>query len=106
MLPKIYRLPAATKFDRSQTISLPFFGIKTQENTLGYNRIGFVVSKKIDKRAVVRNRLKRILREAVKDFAQQSSTGRDVLFIVKKSFFSKSASSIFTMVKLALKKAL
>lgn len=37
--------------------------VQARENNLGCFRVGFTVSKKVNKRAVVRNRIKRRLRE-------------------------------------------
>lgn len=97
MLPKIYRLPTTIKLDNPKHVATPFFRISIQENTLGHNRFGFVVSKKIDSRAVVRNRLKRVLREAVKDVTQ-AGKGTDILFIVTKTFLEEKSENIFTIV--------
>ncbi len=50
-------------------------------NNLNQNRIGLVISKKVSKKAVVRNRLKRIIRE---NFRQKSNTefsGFDIVVI-------------------------
>lgn len=93
MLPKAYRLPATIKLRAPQSISLPFFRIQVEENNLACSRFGFIVTKKIDKRAVIRNRLKRVLREAVKELLQ-TTKGYDVLFIVTKNFAHVSTKEI------------
>ena len=69
MLPKEYRLKKKTAFNATYRTGTSFHrdGIivfcgknKTADIT---TKIGFVVSKKIHKRAVVRNRIKRLMRE-------------------------------------------
>ena len=50
-------------------------------NNLPHNRIGLVISKKVSKKAVVRNRLKRVLRE---NFRQKNNTaliGFDIVVV-------------------------
>lgn len=105
MLPKPNRLPAREPFVHSQTATTPYFRVLIKLNEFTYNRFGFVVSKKIDKRAVVRNRLKRVLRESVHDVLE-ANLGKDVLFIVRKSFFDVPTQEITTMVKEVLERYL
>ena len=103
MLAKQYRLPAGTKLQHPYNISTQFFRIAIKENQLTHNRFGFAISKKIDKRAVARNRLKRVLREAVKGYIQ-TSAGKDMLFVVKTSFRDTPTKEIYTMVHDLLEK--
>ncbi len=83
MFARKFRLPAQTTFLHAQHVSALFFTVKIVSNTLSYNRYGFVVSKKIDKRATVRNKLKRQLRACVEEIHQTLSQGHDLLFIIK-----------------------
>ncbi len=46
-------------------------------------RVGFVVSKRISKRAVVRNHIKRLLGEAIRPSLDELSGGWDVVISVK-----------------------
>ncbi len=48
------------------------------------NRIGFVVGKKVDKRAVTRNRVRRILREAYRLNKGKLKEGRDLALVARK----------------------
>jgi ribonuclease P protein component len=66
------------------------------------SRFGFIVSTKISKKAVVRNRIKRILREIVRQNLDKVNKGFDVLFLVKKKAveekgkdFEKEIISVF-----------
>lgn len=85
MIPRLNRLPS-TSILSGVTAASPYFILKATRNTLSYHRFAFVVSKRIDKRAVVRNRLKRILREIAYVSSLPYPLGMDILFIVKKNF--------------------
>ena len=83
MFAKKFRLPASIIFQKAQTIGFPQLSIKYQENNLPHGRFGFVTSKTLDKRAAVRNRLKRLVRSCVEGKWETKSKGKDVLFILK-----------------------
>jgi ribonuclease P protein component len=87
MLKKENRL---SKIKRSggKRYSLPLFNIYIFQNKEEKARFGFVVSKKIDKRAVIRNKTKRVLRAAAKGFLKRL-TGKDIIVISKKSLTFK-----------------
>lgn len=52
-------------------------------NDLGYSRVGYIVSKKVSKKAVVRNRIKRLFREYFRH-SKSLFSSRDVIFICKR----------------------
>lgn len=104
MLPKLNRLPRSVSFSNATSVQTPYFRILVKDNGLSYNRFAFVVSKKIDKRAVVRNRLRRVLRNAVAKYVESGS--EDVLFIVKQSFLQEKSSEITTLIQSTLQKLL
>ena len=56
--------------------------LKINGNNLQSSRFGFVVGKKFSKKAVERNRIKRILREVVKERIEEVKRGIDVVIIV------------------------
>lgn len=56
--------------------------LKIIENGLQSTRFGFVVSKKFSKKAVDRNRVKRILREVIKNNLSNIKSGLDVVVVV------------------------
>ena len=97
MLAKQYRLPRSVAFHNAKVIPTPYFKVLIQANNLSHNRFGFVISKKIDKRAVVRNRLRRILQSAVSQFLFSNS--KDILFIVKQSFVKEKTPDIALLVQ-------
>ena len=83
MFKRQYRLPSGTRISSQQTISSSFFLLKKVANNLPNSRFGFVVSKKIDKSAVVRNRTRRVLRAAIEDLLPDIKVGFDLLFVLK-----------------------
>jgi ribonuclease P protein component len=54
-----------------------------QQNTELPARVGFSISQKISKRAVVRNRIKRQLRAAVRHLLPRVETGWDLVIVVR-----------------------
>lgn len=91
MFERKYRLPATTKLVNARRIQNPYCSILFTPNHLSYNRYGFVVSKKIDKRAVGRNRIKRIVRSAVEQLSPTLGMGTDFLFMPR--FISEETRS-------------
>jgi len=69
VLPKTNRLTKKKDFDsvfkKGKSIKVDFLIFKILKNDLKESRFGFVVSKTISKKAVIRNKVKRRLREAV-----------------------------------------
>lgn len=85
MLAKAFRLSSKVrKF--SLLIYSPYCVIKVAQNNENISRFGFVVSKRIDKRAVVRNRIKRTLRGFIEDHLGEIKKGHDFLFVSRKNF--------------------
>ncbi len=62
------------------------FVLKGRRNNLSLNRFGFIVSKRIDKRAVVRNRTHRAYRQCVENIQPISPGGYDMLFVARKLY--------------------
>ena len=54
-------------FSKSVKVSNSLFLILIHKTTNPYSRLGLVISKKVDKRAVQRNRIKRIVRESFRE---------------------------------------
>jgi ribonuclease P protein component len=95
MLKRKFRLPRGVKFNNCRIISNPLFTLKAKENRLLTNRFSIVVSKKIDKRAVVRNRIRRLLNSCIQEFGSELQKGYDMIIIVKKSALGKKREEIF-----------
>lgn len=57
-----------------------FYYIKNRKST---NRLGIIVSKKVSKRAVVRNKVRRRIREIYRLYAENVQDGYDFIVIAK-----------------------
>lgn len=87
MLKRKFRLKKNSSFKATysnrRVVSDEFFvlyGGRNKDNPENPTRIGFVVSKKIHKRAVKRNRIKRLIREATRLLIKEKTNERYVAF--------------------------
>ncbi len=71
-------------FRRGRKIDLGFAVFYLSPNNLGYPRFGIVVSKKVSKKAVIRNRLKRLFREYFR-LHKDRFNSKDVVAVVKET---------------------
>lgn len=94
MFAKKFRLPAAISFSQAQIISSSFFSGKIKKNNLPYNRYGFIVSKRISKRAHVRNRAKRVFRSCIEKLHYRLNGGYDMLFVLKPTTTGRSFETL------------
>lgn len=65
-----------------------------KKNNLNYSRFGIVISKKISKKAVLRNRIKRRIREIIRKNIDKTVVGYDVIIIPFKEIIKKSFQEI------------
>lgn len=81
-----HRLAQRGQFERirreGRTWAQPLLVLVALSNHLPYNRFGFLVSRRIGK-AVVRNRVKRLMREAMRERLAAVSPGWDVVLIAR-----------------------
>lgn len=86
-----------------KSVAVSFLGARFLANGLSYSRVGFVVSKKISKKAVVRNKVKRRLREISRGFMGNFKQGLDIIIFTKpeiaKSEFSQIKNDLETLLK-------
>lgn len=109
MLPKQYRLPLKTEFTRVKKVGRvfagQFFGLlvapqlpETKNNfsrlSAGQARIAFIVSKKIHLKAFRRNRVRRLMREAVRALLPNFRPGWDFVFLAKRTILDKTLKEI------------
>lgn len=83
MLKKEFRLPKG-HFKSEKVLSSPVYVLKLAKNGKPFSRFGVVVSKKVDKRATVRNRIKRKFRSCIESSLASIVAGYDFLFVFKK----------------------
>lgn len=99
MLPKQNRLRLEKDFKivlkRGRSFFHPLFTVKSAGQALARPRIAITVSTKVSKRAVVRNRIRRVLREALRRSITHIQPC-DILIMVKPSVLSVEEK---TMVK-------
>ncbi|MBW6440940.1 ribonuclease P protein component [Patescibacteria group bacterium] len=92
-------------FNHGAYSSERFLTIKFIKNKELFSRFGFIVSKKISKKAVQRNRIKRILREEIRLSELQIKKGYDVVFIAKSGIELKTHPEIKDIVDKLLKRS-
>lgn len=71
-----------------------FIFLRFAKNNLNTNRFAFVVSSKVSPKSVSRNRIKRILREAVKKNIPKIKPGFDFIIIAKPEIIDKKPENI------------
>lgn len=87
MFKKKFRLPRE-HIKSERILRSPLYILKLAKNNLPISRFGFVISKKIDKRATVRNRIKRKFRFCIEQNFKNIEKGYDFLFVFKKNILS------------------
>lgn len=84
---------------KGKAIQDAFFGVLYLENTDGVPKFAFVISTKISKLAVHRNRINRSLHEGVRRSLAMVPKNYDYVFLVKKSIETKSTQEIIREVE-------
>lgn len=94
MLKKQNRLSKINKNIKGLRFTSLLFNVIISDNEEGVTRFGFIVSKKISKSAVLRNKTKRVLAKAIEDLIKKINTGRNVLVISKKKLDWKQENEV------------
>lgn len=84
MLKKQNRLSKINKNKKSSFFASETFTIRVSGNNEKQTRFGIVVSKKTSKKAVLRNKTKRIIREIIKKHLETIEKGKDIIIVSKK----------------------
>ncbi len=109
MLPKINRIKKKKDFEmifkNSKSFKNNLFILKVIKNNLKLNRFGFVVSQKVSKKAIVRNKVKRRLSEAIRDKMKNMEIGTDSVLIALSGIEKKEFSEIKKAINDALIRA-
>ncbi len=115
MLPKQYRLKNRIAFKATYRVKhsthsggvVLFAGVLKKEECP--TKVGFVVSKKVHKRAVQRNRLKRLMRESYRLLLKENNLGNSqkylsLVFVGGEKALGKSFDEIKKSIKIMLEK--
>lgn len=106
MLPRQNRLKKTKDFERvfkqGLFINDKFIAFKAARNGLDVTRFGFVVSKKISKKAVIRNKIKRWLRAAVLPGLKDIKPGFDIAVMTKPEILNSNFKEIKSIIQLLI----
>ncbi|XOB42754.1 MAG: ribonuclease P protein component [Candidatus Nealsonbacteria bacterium] len=109
MLAQLNRLKKKKDFEKvfklGKGIKLGFIALKINKNNFKNSRFGFVVSLKVSKKAVVRNKVKRRLREIVRARIKDIKKGIDVVLIALPDSATKEFEETEKLVEKLFKKA-
>ena len=78
--------------------------LKVEANNTTLSRFGFIVSKNVDKNAVIRNRVKRLFQECANDIMGKIQPGYDMLFIVHRPALKASKEEMCVVIQSLLKR--
>jgi len=108
MLPRQHRLTKNKDFEKIWQKGKSFFiqeiGIKFLANNLDYSRFGLVVSNKVIKRAVSRNKLKRRLREIIRKKLPFIKKGIDCIILARQGIGGLSFKELEERIEFVLGK--
>jgi ribonuclease P protein component len=85
-------------FKNSRRSGDHLFTVLYRPNGLRYARLGLAIAKKSVRRAVGRNRLKRLIRESFRS-AQQQLIGKDIVIMARHNADSASNAEIFASLR-------
>ncbi|KPJ55541.1 hypothetical protein AMJ49_06885 [Parcubacteria bacterium DG_74_2] len=109
MLVKQNRLKNKRDFDivfkEGKGFKEDFLFLKIKDNDLEFSRFGIVVSKKISNKAVIRNKIKRRLREILRRKIDKLKKGVDVILITSPGIEKQEFKDLEGKVEKILKKA-
>ena len=109
MLPKQNRLKNKRDFNgvfkHSRGYRDNFLLLKARKNDLAFSRFGIVVSKKVSKKAVVRNKIRRRLSGIIKKDLAKIKKGVDVVLVASPGLEKEKFEKLEEEMKRILKKA-
>lgn len=108
MLKKENRIGLNKEFDRAFKAGQSFYGkalgMKCVPNNGASNRFGILINTKVSKKAVIRNRVRRELREIIKKRLELLKPGNDFVIIVFPLILDKNIQEIEAELDYSLKK--
>lgn len=94
-----------TTFQRGEGFKQDFLFLKILKNSLKFSRFGFVVSKKISKKATVRNKIRRRLSEIIKANLPKIEKAWDGIIIVDCGIKDKNFREVEATIEKLFKRA-
>lgn len=94
MLKKIYRLAVLKREKSEKTISSSSFTLKYLISGDDVSRFAFIISKRIDKKAVIRNKIKRSISKVIEENLSEIVLGHNFIFIPKREILNKSSQEL------------
>ena len=90
-------------YDNGNSKANKYLVMYVLENQLGYNRIGFTVTKKVGN-SVVRHHIKRLLRESYRINEEKFSSGLDIVVVARNTaaevYFKEIESAMLHLAKI------
>ncbi|MEK7551524.1 MAG: ribonuclease P protein component [Patescibacteria group bacterium] len=99
MLKRVNRLSVLKRSKGEKTISSLSFTIKYLKREDDGLKFAFIISKRIDKKAVIRNKIKRNLAKGIEEILAEIVLGYNLIFIPKKEILEKNQEEIVKEVK-------
>lgn len=105
MLPKVNRIKKKKDFEiifkKGTTFKNNLFVLKVVKKNFGKSRFGFIVSSKISKKAIVRNKVRRRLEEIIKAEVANIMGSVDIILIslsgIEKKEFSETREALHNL---------
>ena len=108
MLPQSHRLPLRTELRQvkkeGQLFQGRLFGLLLSPSPKDQTRFAFIISTKVHKKAVKRNRAKRLLTSVLKELLPQIKPGFNGVFLAKKTLIEADFKEIKKEMVLLLEK--
>ncbi len=110
MLAKKNRVPLKSEFSRirsaAKNYDSPSFGLLVSyNNSQKAPQAAFIISKKIDKRSVVRHEVKRKLSDAIQSFLPRLANNLELVFLAKQKAVEATREELKTEVESILRRA-
>lgn len=90
--------------DSSRVIKGSYFNLRIKDRPSDKLSFRFVVSKKVDKRATRRNRIKRISRASLRDLLKSAEEGKEITFTAKAEILDLSQKELQEQLERVFKK--
>ncbi len=108
MLKRVNRMGRNKEFDRAFKLGQSFYGkmmgLKAIDNGLALTRLGILISTKVSKKAPIRNKYKRRIREIIRQELPALRGGKDVVIVVFPQILESDYEGIRLFLKSGLRK--